>query len=164
MSAETRSKPLRRRKRIIPGEPVEFERISITIPKDLLKEIDYATKLYRQTRSGLIQIACNEIVKDTARADWIREILQEKDVRKGETSYNVDKLISRLFEETAEIGENSFQLSPPQMEFLRGELEKAKGESRKSSWSEFCEKCKCDPEKIVSDKPTILVPPEELVG
>lgn len=164
MSAENRSKQRRRRRSIILAEPVEFERISITIPKDLLKEIDYATKLYRQTRSGFIQIACNEVVKDTVRVDWIREILQEKDVRKGEASYNVDKLISRLFEESTETGENSFLLSPPQLEFLKGELEKARGESKKSSWSELCEKCKCDPEKIVSDRPTLLVPPEELIG
>lgn len=98
------------------------------------------------------------------RVDWIREILQEKTVRKGEASYDVDKLISRLFDDaTAWTGENSFMLSPPQLEFLRRELEKARGESKKSSWSEFCEKCKCDPDKIVGDRPTILVPPEELI-
>ena len=99
MSAESRSKQRRRRKSIIPAEPVEFERISMTIPKDLLKEVDYVTKLYRQTRSGTIQSACVDMVQDLVRVDWIRGILQEKGVRQGEATYNVDKLISRLFED-----------------------------------------------------------------
>jgi hypothetical protein len=165
MSVDTRSKQLRRRKKIVPAEPVKFERIAMTIPKDLLKEVDYVAQLYRRTRSSMIQSACNWMVEDLVRVDWIREIFQEKGVQHGQAGYDVDKLISSLFESaTPGPSENTFQLTPPQLEFVKGELEKARGESKKSKWTEFCEKCKCDPEKIASDRPTVLVPLEELVG
>src|SRR5208282_5099529 len=120
MSTNTTSKQLRHRKRIAPTEPVEFERITITIPKGLLKEVDYIARLYQHTRSSMIQSACDSMADDLIRADWIKAIFQEKDLRRDQGAYDVDKIISSLFEEGPPgPEENSFQLTPPQIEFVK---------------------------------------------
>jgi hypothetical protein len=146
------------------AEPVEFERIAITIPTDMLQQVDLAARLYRETRSGMIQRACRAMVGDLVGVDWIKEIVQEKEVKLSSGIYDLDKLISRIYDwAPSGSGDKTFYLSPPQVQFIKAELDGEKTDSKKSKWQEFCEKLKLDPENIPADRPVLCVPSEEAV-
>jgi hypothetical protein len=152
----------RARKNITLEEPVEFARIAITIPEDVLGQLDVAARLYGQARSTIIQKACKDVAEDLVGLDWLKEIFQQKEVRSGSDGYDVSKIISRVFEWAPAASDNSFYLTPSHLEFIKQELEQAK-ESKKNKWIEFCKKCKLDTEKLPKDKVVRCFPPEELI-
>src|SRR5208282_2807243 len=97
----------RHRKRISLDEPTQFVRIAITVPKDLLEQVDAAAYLYGQPRSGLIQKALREASDDLIGLDWIKEIFQQRDIKR-EQGYDVDKLVQRIFEWAPAAGDATF--------------------------------------------------------
>jgi len=152
----------RPRKNIMLEEAVDFARIAITIPEDILEQLDLAARLYGQPRSTLIQKACRDVAEDLVGLDWLKEIFQQKDVKNGSDSYDVSKIISRLYEWAPAATDNSFYLTPAHLEFIRQELGQVK-DSKKSKWIEFCKKCKLDPERAPKDKAVRCFPPEALI-
>ncbi|MEM3641329.1 MAG: hypothetical protein QXH37_05370 [Candidatus Bathyarchaeia archaeon] len=143
-------------------EPEEYVRIGFTMPSSLLAKLDEVAKLYKRTRSRIIQDACEAYVEALVGTDWLKEILQRKDVKYGSLtkSYSVDNLINAIFEEHYIPGldtENTTYLTPTHLKMIKKALEKEKTIGGKNKWEEFCSKCGLDPNDIPEDRAIKLV-------
>jgi predicted DNA-binding protein len=137
-------------------EPEEYIRIGLTIPSNLLAKLDEAAKLYKRTRSKIIQDACEAYVEALIGTDWLNEILQRKDVKYGSLTrtYSVDNLINAIFEGhyiPSLDTENTTYLTPKHLKMIKKVLEKEKTIGGKNKWEEFCSKCGLDPNDIPED-------------
>jgi predicted DNA-binding protein len=134
----------------------------MTMPSSLLERLDEAAKLYKKTRSGLIQEACEAFTEALIGTDWLREILQSKEVKRGSLtrSYSVDNLIDAIYEQRYIPGldqENAAFLTPTHLKMIKKALEKEKTAGGKNKWYEFCAKCGLDPNEIPEEHAIKLV-------
>jgi hypothetical protein len=147
--------------KVVELEGEEFVRIGLTMPGSLLAKLDEAAKLYKQTRSKLIQDACEAYVDALIGTDWLKEILQSKEVKYGSLtkSYSVDNLINAIYEHYIPgfDTENATFLTPTHLKMIRKALEKEKTIGGKNKWEEFCSKCGLDPNNIPEDHAIKLV-------
>jgi len=157
------SEEIRERKvvKVVELEREEFVRIGLTMPSSLLAKLDEAAKLYKQTRSKLIQDACEAYVDALIGTDWLKEILQSKEVKYGSLtkSYSVDNLINAIYEHYIPglATENATFLTPTHLKMIRKALEKEKTIGGKNKWEEFCSKCGLDPNDIPEEHAIKLV-------
>jgi len=155
--AEPASEEIRERKviKVVELEREEFVRIGLTMPSNLLAKLDEAAKLYKQTRSRLIQDACEALMNALIGTDWLKEILQSKEVKYGSLtkSYSVDNLINAIYEHYIPGLEekNATFLTPTHLKMIKKVLEKEKTIGGKNKWEEFCSKCGLDPNEIPED-------------
>lgn len=157
------SEEIRERKvvKVVELEREEFVRIGLTMPSGLLDKLDEAAKLYKQTRSKLIQDACEAYVDALIGTDWLKEILQSREVKYGSLtkSYSVDNLIDAIYEHYIPglDTENATFLTPTHLKMIQKALEKEKTIGGKNKWEEFCAKCGLDPNEIPKEHAIKLV-------
>lgn len=161
---DERSEEVKERKivKAIELEPEEYVRIGLTMPSTLLAKLDEAAKLYKRTRSKIIQDACEAYVEALTGTDWLKEILQRREVKYGSLtkSYSVDNLINAILDEHYIPGldtQNTTYLTPTHLKMIKRALEKEKTISGKNKWEEFCTKCGLDPNDIPEDRAIKLV-------
>jgi predicted DNA-binding protein len=143
-------------------EDEEFVRIGLTMPSSLLEKLDEAASLYKRARSRLIQEACEAYVEALIGTDWLKEILQRRDVKYGSLtkSYSVDNLIDAILDEHYIPGidtENATYLTPTHLKMIKKALEKEKTIGGKNKWEEFCSKFGLDPNEIPEDRAIKLI-------
>jgi hypothetical protein len=155
-----RADGVRRIVRTIELEPEEFIRIALTIPTDIMKNLDQASQLYGITRSKLIQLACKHYLEDDLLdTSWLRELLSDEDIKRP-SGYDVDELVDTLSSYSVTgINEEGKDLTllPEHLQMIRKALEPERASKGQSKWLEFCEKTGLDPKNIPKDRAVKLV-------
>jgi len=157
------SEEIRGRKvvKVVELEREEYVRIGMTMPSGLLAKLDEAARLYKQTRSGLIQDACEACIDALIGTDWLKEILQSKEAKYGSPTkkYSVDNLIDALYNRYIPVlqEQNTTFLTPTHLKMIKKALEKEKTIGGKNKWEEFCSKCGLDPNEIPEEHAIKLV-------
>jgi len=157
------SEEIRERKviKVVELEREEYVRIGMTMPSGLLSKLDETARLYKKTRSGLIQEACEAYAEALIGTDWLREILQSREVKYGSMTrkYSVDNLIDALYDRYIPVfpEQNATYLTPTHLKTIKKALEKEETIGGENKWREFCAKCGLDPEEIPEEHAIKLV-------